>query len=63
MTEIKINTIHGDLEFTNQNVKDMYEHLVALYHRSSTNGLVSIDSYDRQQLKVLLKLPANNYND
>lgn len=45
----KIILSHNDVE-------EMYKHLVAVYWRSSTNGLVEIDSYDRSLLKKLLKL-------
>ena len=49
----------GSCSFDAIEVKQMYDHLVGLFHRSQMNGLVNIDSYDRQQLKKLLKLPDN----
>lgn len=42
--------------FTDEEIQKIYNHLSAIYYRSLTNGLVNIDSYDRQQLKLLLKI-------
>jgi phosphoserine aminotransferase len=57
--QLTISGISGSTSFDAIEVKQMYDHLVALYHRSKINGLVDIDSYDRQKLKQLLKLPDN----
>lgn len=57
--QLNIAGVKGSCSFDAIEVKQMYDHLVALFHRSQINGLVDIDSYDRQQLKILLKLPTN----
>lgn len=57
--QLNIAGVNGSCSFDTIEVKQMYDHLVALFHRSQMNGLVDIDSYDRQQLKILLKLPTN----
>jgi len=57
--QLNIVGVSGSCSFDATEVKQMYDHLVALFHRSQMNGLVDIDSYDRQQLKKLLKLPDN----
>ena len=57
--QLNIAGVSGICSFDAIEVKQMYDHLVALFHRSQMNGLVDIDSYDRQQLKKLLKLPDN----
>lgn len=57
--QLNIAGVNGSCSFDAIEVKQMYDHLVALFHRSQMNGLVDIDSYDRQQLKILLKLPTN----
>jgi len=57
--QTNITGVRGSCSFNAIEVKQMYDHLVALFHRSQMNGLVDIDSYDRQELKKLLKLPDN----
>ena len=57
--QLNIAGVSGSCYFNSEEVKKMYDHLVALFHRSQMNGLVDIDSYDRAELKKLLKLPDN----
>jgi hypothetical protein len=56
---LNIAGVNGSCSFNVTEVKQMYDHLVALFWRSQANGLVEIDSYDRSKLKELLKLPDN----
>jgi hypothetical protein len=58
--QLNIVGVSGSCSFNATEVKQMYDYLIALFHRSQMNGLVDIDSYDRGKLKELLKLP-NNY--
>lgn len=51
-----IDANNKKVELTIDDVQEIYKHLTALYYRSSTNGLVEIDSYDRSIFKKLLKL-------
>jgi hypothetical protein len=57
--QLNIAGVSGSCSFNANEVKQMYDHLVALFHRSQMNGLVDIDTYDRVILKRLLKLPDN----
>jgi hypothetical protein len=57
--QLNISGVSGICSFNAIEVKQMYDHLVALFHISQMNGLVDIDSYDRGKLKELLKLPDN----
>lgn len=59
VNNLTIVGVNGDCSFTSEDVKEMYNHLVSLFHQSQMNGLVNIDTYDRIQLKKLLKLPTN----
>jgi len=57
--QLNIDCVNGNCVFDATEVKEMYDQLLALFHRSQMNGLVQIDTDDRQQLKRLLKLPEN----
>lgn len=55
-----ISGVSGDLTLQSRDMQCMYDKLLSLFLQSKQNGLVDIDSYDRQELKKLLKLP-NSY--
>jgi hypothetical protein len=57
--QITIYGVNGDISLTALEVKDMYDHLRALYHSSYANGLVDIGTWERTEIKKLLKLPED----
>jgi hypothetical protein len=57
--QITIFGVNEYISLTALEVKDMYDRLRALYHESYRNGLVDIGTWDRSEIKTLLKLPED----
>jgi hypothetical protein len=45
--------------FTITEIEAMHKWLSSFFYRSQMNGLIEIDTYDRDVIKKLLKLPDN----
>ena len=57
--QITIYGVNEYISLTAHEVKEMYDHLRALYHRSYANGIADIGPWDRREIKKLLKLPED----
>jgi len=57
--ELYIADIDVNIILNDEDIKHIYGHLLCLYFQSQQNGLVNIDSYERAEIKKLLKLPEH----
>ena len=59
---IHIKDISGIYTPTQDEIQEMYNYLKMYFYRSKTNGLVEIDTHERDEIGKLLKKQKNNIN-